>query len=215
MTIRATLRPLNPDGTGTPVTITPAQRLYLASTSPYRRALLERLGLPFECLAPQIEETPWPGESPQALVRRLSCAKAEAVALRLEAGLVIGSDQIAVLDGCIVGKPGNHARAHAQLAAASGKEVVFLTGICVRDAGKGTTYEHMDRTVVRFRHLTTEEIERYLAVERPYDCAGAFKSEGLGIALFESIETRDPTALVGLPLIGLCQLLRRAGLVLP
>lgn len=189
--------------------------LILASTSPYRRQLLERLRLPFEAVPPDVGEDPRPDEAPEDLVRRLSVLKARAVAGRLTRGLVIGSDQVALLDGRVLGKPGGRERAREQLAAASGKTVSFLTGLCVADAAGGGQREHLDRTVVRFRRLSDSQIERYLDAETPYDCAGSFKCEGLGISLFESVETRDPTALMGLPLIALCRLLREFGVPVP
>ncbi|GAB1595476.1 Maf family protein [Lysobacter claricitrinus] len=189
-------------------------RLVLASTSRYRRELLERLGLPFDCIAPGVDETPRDDESPQALVERLARAKAGAVANATPRACVIGSDQLAEFDGRILGKPGTPERAVAQLASMSGRRVTFLTALCVmRDENEIGL--HVDRTVVRFRDLSNAEIERYVDAERPYDCAGSFKSEGRGIALFEAIETNDPTALVGLPLIATARLLRDAGFALP
>lgn len=191
-----------------------APRLILASTSIYRRELLGRLGLAFDTVRPEVDETPRPGEAPEALARRLSRAKAEAVAARHPGAWVIGSDQVAEFDGRPIGKPGDHPRAVEQLRAMSGREVRFQTGLCLARAGHAP-FEELDCTAVRFRTLATEEIERYLAAERPYDCAGSFKSEGLGIALFDAIENRDPTALIGLPLIATARLLRRAGFALP
>jgi septum formation protein len=189
-------------------------RLLLASTSPYRRELLGRLRLPCEAVGPGTDEAPGPGEAPDALARRLAAAKAAAVA-RLHAGAwVLGSDQVAALDGQPLGKPGTHARAAAQLAAMSGREVTFSTAICLaRD--DGTRLDALDTTRVRFRTLSAAEIDRYLQAEQPFDCAGSFKSEGLGIALFEAIDSSDPTALVGLPLIATARLLREAGFSLP
>ena len=150
-----------------------------------------------------------------ALVERLAQAKAAALAQRHPESLVIGGDQVAVLDGKILGKPGNHARAVQQLTASSGCTVVFLTAVCVQQASGGRQFSHVDTTQVHFRKLTPQEIERYLLAERPYDCAGSFKSEGLGISLFDRIETQDPSALVGLPLIALCKFLRQSGVSLP
>lgn len=190
-------------------------RLILASTSRYRAKLLTRLGLPFEAVAPEVDETPLPGETAADLVVRLSRAKAEAGAATAgESGddaLVIGSDQVAVLDGDILGKPGTEARARDQLARLSGREVRFLTGLCVLNASTGRIEETLVETPVTFRNLSTGEIADYVAREQPLDCAGAFKSEGLGIALFEEIGGPDPNALIGLPLIGLCSLLRDHG----
>lgn len=190
-------------------------KLVLASTSRYRKSLLDRLGLPFETRAPEVDETPQPGESPDALVSRLSRAKAAAVAEQLTDALVIGSDQLAVVDGEILGKPGTEAKARAQLARLSGKEVTFLTGLCLIRAGlKGASEEAFElvETPVRFRNLTAAQIEDYVSREQPLDCAGAFKSEGLGIALFERLGGDDPNALIGLPLIALCSMLESAGL---
>lgn len=189
--------------------------LVLASTSPYRRELLGRLGIPFDTMAPGTDEFRQAGEDPGAMVARLAREKAHAVAQQLDTGLVIGSDQCAVLAGLVLGKPGSYDKAVSQLAAASGKTVRFLTAVCVVDASAGTVHEALDETVVRFRKLRDEEIRRYVDREQPLDCAGSFKSEGLGITLFERIENRDPTALMGLPLIALAQLLRDAGLALP
>ncbi|MGA9852302.1 MAG: Maf family nucleotide pyrophosphatase [Gammaproteobacteria bacterium] len=190
-------------------------QIILASTSAYRRRLLERLGLTFICEPPQVDEKPQNGETPQALVRRLARAKAQAVSAQYPDSVVIGSDQVAALDGAIIGKPGNHACALAQLTALSGRRVFFFTGLCVLDTRTQHCQEHLDQTCVRFRSLSATEIERYLKVEQPYNCAGSFKSEGLGISLFEAIESEDPTALVGMPLIALCHFLREAGVVLP
>lgn len=189
--------------------------LVLASTSPYRRALLERLTLEFICDPPQVDESSRPYETPVALANRLAHAKAEAVAARHPQCLVIGSDQVAVLDNIILGKPGAHAQALAQLTAASGRKVSFHTAVCVLDTRTHQRLEHLDTTHVRFRPLSAAEIERYLQAEQPYACAGSFKSEGLGISLFDAIESQDPTALIGLPLIGLCRLLHTCGLCLP
>lgn len=187
------------------------RRLLLASTSPYRRALLERLQLPFACVAPDTDETPLAGESAHGLVARLSLAKAAAVARREPASLVIGSDQIALADGAILGKPGTHERAREQLTRASGREVRFLTGLCLLDADGGGTQLDVVETVVRFRELLPQQIEGYLRRERPWDCAGSFKCEGLGIALFDAIVGDDPNALIGLPLIALTRMLDAEG----
>jgi septum formation protein len=187
--------------------------LVLASTSPYRRELLERLRIPFETARPDVDEVPLPGEAPATQADRLAVEKARAVARRKPQAWVIGADQVAEIDGLVLGKPGSFERAADQLAAASGRRVVFHTAAClVRDS---RLVRLVDRTEVRFRALAAQEIERYLHAEQPYDCAGSFKCEGLGISLFESIETSDPTALVGLPLIGLAKALRQVGFVLP
>lgn len=191
------------------------QRLILASTSRYRGELLQRLGLPFDTARPEVDESALPGESPAAMAQRLAAAKAAAVATEHPAAWVIGSDQVAERDGAALGKPGDHATAVAQLRAASGRELHFHTGLCLMRATDGSRFEHLDLTTVRFRDLDADEIERYLQAERPYDCAGSFKSEGLGIALFDAIENRDPSALIGLPLIALAGMLRQAGFVLP
>ncbi|RMF96000.1 MAG: septum formation protein Maf [Gammaproteobacteria bacterium] len=190
--------------------------LVLASTSPYRRALLARLlTVPFRVIDPQIDETPAPGEPAAALAARLAAAKARA---GLSAGcrqLLIGSDQVAERDGTVLGKPGDPAAARRQLLDSSGRCLTFHTAVCVLDSASGQAATHVDRTTVRFRQLQPDEIDRYLAREPAWDCAGSFKSEGLGISLMASIETRDPTALQGLPLIWLAQALRDFGLPLP
>jgi MAF protein len=193
----------------------PAPALVLASTSPYRRQLLERLGLPFTADSPGVDETRSAGEPAAEVVRRLARAKAQAVAARHPGALIIGSDQAAEREGEILGKPGGHAEAVAQLKAASGKYMKFHTGLCLLDARDGSYQEYTDVTRVMFRPLSEGEIERYLQVEKPYDCAGSFKSEGLGITLFTAIESNDPAALIGLPLIALCRMLRSAGIALP
>jgi septum formation protein len=190
----------------------PAPPLILASTSRYRRELLSRLRLPFEVLAPAVDETPHPGEPPQAMALRLAVAKAQAVAAQRPDSVVIGSDQVADLDGTPIGKPGSHDRATAQLRAMSGRTVVFQTAVAVAHARAGFERALLAPVRVRFRTLTDAEIEHYLHTEQPYDCAGSAKSETLGIALLEAIESDDPTALVGLPLIRTCTLLRAAGL---
>ncbi|BCU06810.1 Maf family protein [Allochromatium tepidum] len=186
--------------------------LILASTSPYRRALLERLGLPFSTAAPDVDEHRHPSESPADLVRRLAEAKARAVALNHPDALIIGSDQVACLDDAILGKPGDHQTAITQLERASGRCVLFQTGLCVLDARSGQVQTLVEPFRVHFRVLSRARIEGYLERERPYDCAGSFKSEGLGIALFERLEGDDPAALIGLPLIRLIPLLEAAGL---
>lgn len=193
----------------------PLPALILASTSVYRRQLLERLGLSCEVEAPGVDEARLPGETPSALADRLARAKAEAVARRHPRAWVIGSDQVAERDGEPLGKPGGHERASAQLRAASGKALRFHTAVCLRRMDPDAALFHHDVTEVRFRTLDDATIERYLDSERPYDCAGSFKSEGLGIALFESIRNEDPTALIGLPMIALARMLRVAGFALP
>ena len=184
--------------------------LILASTSRYRRELLQRLRLPYEVLSPEVDETPLPGEAPAALALRLALAKARAVQTRRPEAVVIGSDQVADLDGEPIGKPHTHERAVAQLTRLSGRSVVFQTGVAV--VAPGFEQALLAPVRVRFRALAPAEIEHYLRTEQPYDCAGSAKSETLGIALLEAIESDDPTALVGLPLIRTCALLRAAGI---
>lgn len=186
-------------------------KLVLASTSPFRKDLLQRLGLAFETASPEVDESPLPGESPEALVARLAEAKAAAVAARFPDALVIGSDQVSVRDGEILGKPGTRERAVEQLAAAAGKEVRFVTGLCLLDTRSGVRRTDVVPFTVRFRRLTRAQIERYVDREEPLNCAGSFKSEGLGIALFESMHGDDPSALIGLPLIRLVGMLEAAG----
>jgi MAF protein len=186
-------------------------QLVLASTSPFRKQLLERLGLPFTAVAPDTDETPRTGESPAALVARLAESKARAMAKAFPDAVIIGSDQTAEVDGTLLNKPGTHANAVAQLASCSGRVVSFYTGLCVLDARTGTAQTAVELFHVHFRTLTAAQIETYLRREQPYNCAGSFKSEGLGIALFERLEGSDPTALVGLPLIRLVSMLERAG----
>lgn len=188
-----------------------APALILASTSAYRRAALERLGLRFEVRSPGVDETAIAGEMPAGLAMRLAEAKAAAVAADRPDALVIGSDQVAHLDGRLLGKPGTPAGAREQLARSSGREVEFLTALVLVDGRDGKVARHLDRTVVRFRSLSAEEIARYVDRDEPLDCAGSFRSEGLGISLFERIDSEDPTALVGLPLIALARLLREKG----
>ena len=185
--------------------------LILASSSRYRAELLSRLGLPFERRRPDVDETPRPDEDAEALVARLARSKAEAVAGGFPGALVIGSDQAAASGGKILGKPGTAARAREQLVDLSGRYVTFFTSVYLLDAGCGQCRLAVVPTRVRFRTLSSAEIERYVAREQPLDCAGAFKSEGLGIALFDAIDSEDPTALIGLPLIALCRMLREAG----
>lgn len=194
---------------------TAARAVVLGSTSVYRRALMDRLRIPFEVAAPAVDETPLPDESPTDLALRLARAKARAVALKFPAAVVIGSDQVADLAGEPLGKPGNHARAVAQLQRMRGQVVIFQTAVAVVCLDTG--FEQSDLAAVRvtFRNLHDDEIESYLRAEEPYDCAGSAKSEGLGIALLEGIDNDDPTALVGLPLIRTCRMLRAAGVRVP
>jgi len=189
--------------------------LVLASSSVHRRQLLERLGLPFECAPPAVDEAPLAGESPAALATRLARAKALAVARERNDAIVIGSDQVALRGEQVLGKPGDAERCRAQLAASSGCELTFLTAVCVVAAGGAQTFEHIDRTIVQMRVLDHAEIARYVAQDRPWDCAGGFKAESLGVALVSRIETVDPTALTGLPLIWLAGVLRDCGLSVP
>lgn len=189
----------------------PAPSVVLGSTSPYRRELLSRLRLRFEVAAPEVDETALPGEAPAALARRLALAKARAVATRYPEAAVIGSDQVADLDGQALGKPGSHERAVEQLRRMRGRTVIFHTALAVVCAARG--FEQADLAPVRvtFRSYDEDEIEAYLRAEQPYDCAGSARSEGLGIALLEAIDSDDPSALVGLPLIRTARMLRAAG----
>ena len=201
------------------VSATP-QAIILASSSAYRRELLARLLLPFSSVSPDIDETPQPGEAPEDTALRLAREKAEAVARLHPGALVIGSDQVATLDGVQIGKPGDHARALAQLQLMRGRRVVFHTALCLWDgrsmedcapaAPRAVQVENI-QTVVSFRDLSDAELDAYLRIEQPYDCAGSAKNEGLGIALLERIDSSDPSALTGLPLIALTGMLRRAG----
>jgi septum formation protein len=191
--------------------MTTAPQIVLASTSRYRRELLARLGLPFETAAPQVDETALPGEAPRDTARRLAEAKARAVAARLAHAIVIGSDQVAVLEGRILGKPGNHANALAQLRAMRGKEVTFHTALCLCNAASGQAQTRVVPFYVRFRDYSDAQIERYLAREQPYDCAGSARAEGLGIALIAAMRGEDPNALIGLPLIALTEMLAAQG----
>lgn len=185
--------------------------LVLASSSIYRRALLDKLGLPFVAESPSIDEMPLPNESADALVQRLALAKAAALATKYSAHLIIGSDQVASLDGNILGKPGNPSQALKQLRACSGRRVTFLTGLTLLDSRNGHSTTVVEPFSVSFRQLSDDQIGRYLEREQPFDCAGSFKAEGLGIALFESMHGDDPNALIGLPLIRLVTLLEQAG----
>jgi septum formation protein len=190
-------------------------RIVLASTSRYRADLLRRLLADFEQAAPDTDETPQAGEAPAARALRLAVAKATAVADGLDDALVIGSDQVAALDGAILRKPGSVEAAREQLGASSGRVVNFHTALCLLDTRHGRSQTHVDDTRVRFRELGSAEIERYVTRELPLDCAGSFKCEGLGISLFEEIDNRDPSALIGLPLIALARMLRQAGVAVP
>lgn len=185
--------------------------LVLASTSPYRKALLEKLGIPFVTGSPDIDETPEPGEQPQALVMRLAREKARALASAHPDSLIIGSDQVCVLDGEITGKPHHYDAAFAQLRKASGQCIAFYTGLCLYNSATGRDHTLCEPYSVHFRTLDDDEIRAYLLAETPYQCAGSFKSEGLGIALFKKLQGDDPNTLVGLPLIRLTQLLIQAG----
>ncbi|WP_447528987.1 Maf family protein [Vreelandella sp. TE19] len=186
--------------------------LVLASSSRFRKALLDRLALPYQCLSPDIDETPHADEAPEALVRRLALGKASAVAQHFPHHLIIGSDQIALFDGEILGKPHTAERACANLARFSGNKVTFLTGLALLDTRTGQSEVHVEPFEVLFRTLDEAEIARYVALEQPLDSAGSFRMEGLGVTLFESLNGRDPNALIGLPLIALCGLLRQAGM---
>ncbi|MHA4866630.1 Maf-like protein [Duganella sp. PWIR1] len=185
--------------------------LVLASSSAYRKELLSRLQLPFEVAVPDIDETPQPDETPSATALRLAREKAAAVAAKMPGAIVIGSDQVATLDGEQIGKPGNHANALAQLQTMRGREVIFHTALCVWDGRNGTAQVEDIQTVVKFRDLPDAELDAYLRIEQPYDCAGSAKNEALGIAILERIDSSDPTALTGLPLIALTGMLRAIG----
>ena len=191
-----------------------SKKLILGSTSSYRRALLERLRIPFSVQSPEVDEAPLAGETPADLACRLALAKAQAVAARFPDCVVIGSDQVADLGGVALGKPGNFERALVQLQQMSGKTVIFQTAMAVVCRQSGFCEQALAPVKVTFRSLSEEEIVNYLRIEEPYDCAGSAKSEGLGIALLESIESDDPTALVGLPLIRTSRMLRAAGIPL-
>ena len=186
--------------------------LILASTSRYRATLLERLGLPFRTEAPGVVEQPLADEAPAALALRLALAKADAVCTRFADHLVLASDQVADCDGRLLGKPGNAERCREQLRASSGRSVTFHTAVVLRHAAQSLTLSHVDRTTVRFRQLDSVAIEAYVRHDRPFECAGGFRAEGLGVALFDAIESTDPTALIGLPLIWVADALRRTGL---
>ncbi|WP_298595890.1 Maf family protein [Zoogloea sp.] len=190
-------------------------KLVLASTSAYRRELLQRFGLPFDVARPDIDESPLPGETPQATAERLAVEKARAVAGQFEDALIIGSDQVAHMGDTRFGKPGTIERAIAQLQAMSGRTVVFHTALAVLNTRSGRVQLDAVPTEVRFRELTDDEIVRYVNTERPLDCAGSAKSEGLGITLLDALSGDDPNALVGLPLIALARMLRNEGIALP
>lgn len=189
----------------------PPGRLILASTSPYRRELLKRLGLDFETCAPEVDETPHPGEAPEVLVERLAQAKARSAAEAFPEALIIGSDQVAVLEGRILGKPGDGENARLQLLHAAGRSVRFAIGLALLNTASGRMQADVVPFEVVFRRLTRDQIERYIERERPFNCAGSFRSEGLGIALFERLIGDDPTALMGLPLIRLTRMLEHEG----
>lgn len=186
-------------------------KLVLGSTSPFRRALLEKLQLEFDTDSPEIDESRKPDETPEQLVARLACEKARAVATRHPDSLIIGSDQVAINGDEILGKPGSHDKAMAQLRAASGKQVTFLTGLCLYNSASGDEQMVVEPFTVHFRQLTDEQIDNYLKAEQPYNCAGSFKSEAMGIALFDKLEGGDPNSLIGLPLIQLIRMLEKEG----
>lgn len=191
------------------------RRLLLASSSSYRRELLSRLQLRFDCCAPEIDETALEGELPEQLVRRLACEKAQALTKHYPNHLIIGSDQVAVLEHDILGKPHTFERAQEQLRACSGKSVTFLTGLALLDSGTRSVQVDCIPFTVHFRAINDQQIERYLQAEQPFDCAGSFKAEGLGVSLFRSTEGVDVTSLIGLPLIRLVEMLNRAGVEVP
>ena len=201
MTLKTTSRTTSP----------PPQKLVLGSTSPFRKALLDKLKLPFETDKPKVDETPLADESAPALVERLAVEKAKAVAQNWPNTLVIGSDQVALFDGKILGKPHTHDKAVEQLSAFSGNKVIFLTGLAVINSETGETHSLIEPFEVHFKKLSFEEIDAYLKAEQPYNCAGSFKSEALGICLFEKLVGDDPNTLIGLPLIRLVELLNKFG----
>lgn len=192
-----------------------AAPIVLASSSRYRRALLDRFLSEFECIAPEIDETPQPGLAPAEIAETLARQKAETVSRQYRNALVIGSDQLAVRDDVILGKPGDHNTAIEQLLAASGKSVRFLTAVCLLDPVSRTRLQHVDETVVQFRQFDRRLAEIYLHHDEPYDCAGSFRVEGAGFVLFDSVRSEDPTALIGLPMIWLAARLRELGYLLP
>ena len=189
--------------------------LILASSSRYRKSLLERLHLPFESAAPDVDETPLQNEQPEQLTRRLALAKAQALQARYPAHLIIGSDQVVLLDNELVSKPGTHTEAREQLTRSSGKTLTFSTALCLLNSASGKHQVAMEPYSVTFRELSNEQIERYLLQDKPYDCAGSFKSEGFGVSLIERMHGDDPNSLIGLPLIRLCQMLAQEGIYLP
>lgn len=192
-----------------------APEILLASSSPYRRGLLDRFLAEFEAVSPDVDESNSEGLGPGDLARHLARAKAEAVSASSRNALIIGADQLAVLDGQVLGKPGSHQKAVEQLLAASGKSVTFLTAVCILDPVTRKRYEHTDETVVHFREFDRRLAEAYLRLDEPYDCAGSFKLEGAGFLLFESVKTDDPTALIGLPMIWISDRLLELGYLLP
>lgn len=192
-----------------------APNVILASSSRYRRGLLDRFLDEFETVVPGVDESAVAGQDPQELAAALARRKAEAVSSHYRDALIIGADQLAVLDGEVIGKPGDHTRAVEQLLAASGKTLHFLTAVCVLDPVGRRRYEHIDHTEVRFRKFDLRQVEAYLRHDEPYDCAGSFKVEGAGFVLFRSVSTEDPTALIGLPMIWLAATLRELGHLLP
>ena len=192
-----------------------APDIVLASSSPYRRGLLDRFLAEFEAVSPEVDESNNEGLEPTELARHLARAKAEAVSASARNALIIGADQLAVLDGQVLGKPGSHQKAVEQLLAASGKSVKFLTAVCMLDPVTRKRYEHTDETIVHFREFDRRLAEAYLRLDEPYDCAGSFKLEGAGFLLFESVKTDDPTALVGLPMIWISDRLLELGYLLP
>ena len=193
---------------------TKVRKIILASSSPFRKELLDRLGLDYTAVSPDIDESALPGEAPDRLVARLAEQKARAIGATHN-GLIIGSDQVACIDNAILGKPGNHSTAVAQLSRLSDRQVTFFTGLCLLDSSTHKAQIDMVPFTVQFRKLDSEQVERYLRKEQPYNCAGSFKSEGLGITLFEKMTGDDPTALIGLPLIRLTSMLAKAGIELP
>ena len=192
-----------------------APPIILASSSPYRRGLLDRILDAYEAVDPEVDESNNDGLGPAELARHLARNKAEAVAINARDALVIGADQLAVLDDQVLGKPGNHAKAVEQLLAASGKTVTFLTAVCVLDPVGRARYEHTDKTIVRFRQFDRRLVDAYLHHDEPYDCAGSFKLEGAGYVLFESVQAEDPTGLIGLPMIWVADRLLQLGYLLP
>lgn len=192
-----------------------APAIFLASSSPYRRGLLDRFLDEYQTISPDIDESNKSGLSPKNLAAHLARKKAEAVSINARDALVIGADQLAVLDDLVLGKPGNHQKAVEQLLAASGKKVTFLTAVCILDPVGRTRFEHVDKTTVRFRNFDRRLADAYLHHDQPYDCAGSFKIEGAGFVLFESVKTDDPTALIGLPMIWVADRLLQLGYLTP